>query len=136
MPQIGEQSLTHPRRLHFVLIALGLVAVVRLMVSVGEHGRVFVAGLTVPETCFAKIYFGADCPGCGLTRSMVHLAHGRFSDSVKANPGGAMLAVFACLLLARMWFPEASHKRLPSDRILISVVAAFVVTILVNWIVR
>ncbi|WP_233603924.1 MULTISPECIES: DUF2752 domain-containing protein [unclassified Pedobacter] len=37
-------------------------------------------------SCPFKAYFGVDCPGCGLQRSVVALLKGNFIDSFKFYP--------------------------------------------------
>ncbi|PWS27372.1 DUF2752 domain-containing protein [Pedobacter yonginense] len=37
-------------------------------------------------SCPLKFYFGIDCPGCGLQRSVLALLRGNFLDSFKLYP--------------------------------------------------
>jgi hypothetical protein len=48
-----------------------------------------------PVLCPFRVLTGLPCPGCGLTRSWVHLAHGQWDAAWFANPFGivSMLAV-------------------------------------------
>lgn len=50
----------------------------------------------IPPTCGMRIYYGLDCPGCGLTRSFITLAHGDLWASLRFNPAGVLL--FAALV--------------------------------------
>lgn len=43
-----------------------------------------------PTICPFRLATGLPCPGCGLTRSWVALAHGRVSDSFGANLFGPL----------------------------------------------
>jgi Protein of unknown function (DUF2752) len=54
-----------------------------------------------PVLCPFRLLTGLPCPGCGLTRSWVYLAHGQWQDAWAANPFGivSMLAV-AVLVIA------------------------------------
>lgn len=45
-------------------------------------------GFALPPLCIAKRLTGYDCPGCGLSRSFVALAHGEWSESLAFNPVG------------------------------------------------
>jgi hypothetical protein len=60
-----------------------------------------------PVVCPFRLLTGLPCPGCGLTRSWVHLAHGQWRDSFLANPFGMVLvgllvALVAAVVIARM----------------------------------
>jgi hypothetical protein len=75
-------------------ICLGVV-VLSLLLDVRSDDRVAFAAMPshpLPETCGCKLFFGIPCPGCGLTRSFVHLAHGRWAQSWQAHHLGWLLA--------------------------------------------
>ncbi len=57
------------------------------------------AGVKVqlPETCASRRILGVSCPGCGLTRSFVFMAHGEWRRAAKANAMGPIL-FFLCWL--------------------------------------
>ncbi|MBI2808468.1 MAG: DUF2752 domain-containing protein [Planctomycetes bacterium] len=79
-----------------VLCALALVASPFLDVRGGERvGVRWVPGLVLPPTCLSREMFGVSCPGCGLTRSFVHLAHGDWSASVQSHRLGWLLMAAA-----------------------------------------
>ena len=52
-----------------------------------------------PTICPFRLATGLPCPGCGLTRSWVYLAHGRWTDSVIANPFGVVAAALVVALI-------------------------------------
>jgi accessory gene regulator protein AgrB len=59
---------------------------------------VFFISLLVPpfekgtlDICVFKNLTNLPCPGCGLTRSFVYLAHGDITDSIRMNPFGIIL---------------------------------------------
>lgn len=41
--------------------------------------------LTLPETCTSRALLGFECPGCGLTRSFVLIAHGDWTTAWRLN---------------------------------------------------
>jgi len=53
------------------------------------------------NTCLSRLIFHADCPGCGLTRSMIAFAHGRLGNSLAFHPAGHLLFSYMVLLLAK-----------------------------------
>ena len=54
------------------------------------------SGLAAPEMCGSRIWFGLDCPGCGLTRGFIRLASGDWSGAIALNRVAPLLA-FAVL---------------------------------------
>ena len=77
------------------LLCLGLAA----CMSVGEQRRVYLLGWSqpLPETCVTYSRLGIDCPGCGLTRTFVHMAHAQFAEAWGLSPVGTLIFLFACL---------------------------------------
>ncbi|MBK9147727.1 MAG: DUF2752 domain-containing protein [Flavobacteriales bacterium] len=55
-----------------------------------------------PTLCLYKRVTGADCPGCGMTRSVFSLFHLEFEDAYRFNRGILALAP----LLAWLWARE------------------------------
>jgi hypothetical protein len=49
--------------------------------------------------CPFRLATGLPCPGCGLTRSWVYLAHGRWAESVTAHPFGVIAAALVVALI-------------------------------------
>lgn len=52
-----------------------------------------------PGLCNFRRWTGLPCPGCGLTRAFVHMAHGHVADAFAANAFGPMLFVVAALIV-------------------------------------
>jgi hypothetical protein len=57
----------------------------------------FLPGYALPSTCLSHSLFGVDCPGCGLTRSFVYLAHGDWQHSWQMHRLGWLLALAVLL---------------------------------------
>jgi len=54
-----------------------------------------IVGIQLPSICVWRNSTGVDCPGCGLTRSFICLAHRRPANAWNYNPAGWLLfAVF------------------------------------------
>lgn len=77
------------------LVCIGLAP----CMSVGANRRVYLLGWSqpIPELCMAYSRFGIDCPGCGLTRTFVHLAHGQLTSAWQINPVGTFVFLFTCV---------------------------------------
>lgn len=77
-----------------LLVACGIV-LAAAMLEVLPDQRVAVKGLRrypLPNACQARATLGVKCPGCGLTRSFVHLAHGDWQSSVQTHRLGWLMA--------------------------------------------
>lgn len=80
--------------------------------------------------CPTKYFFGMDCPGCGMQRSLVELLNGNFLESLKLYPGLLpMLFTLVFLVLHLIFKFERGAKVLQYSYIFsaVIVVGAFVV---------
>jgi len=64
-----------------ILLSAGLL-------TVGEDRKVIVPwfNFALPETCTLHYRFGIDCPGCGLTRSFIEIAHANPLAAFRLHP--------------------------------------------------
>ena len=46
---------------------------------------------TLPGVCTFKRFTGIGCPGCGLTRSFISIAHGKLRAAWNYNPAGILM---------------------------------------------
>ncbi len=79
-----------------MLILSAIVITLSCLLEVGEAGRVFFKGFPnwpVPQTCMSRDLFGVECPGCGLTRSYIHLMHGHWNDAWEMHRIGWLLFI-------------------------------------------
>jgi hypothetical protein len=95
---VGDAALTAAPRRHWEMLALaaGITSLAALLqvqpdgLRVGFHLGGW--GGELPPTCPLHAIGGIPCPGCGLTRSFVHLAHGDFAAAWEANRMGPAMA--------------------------------------------
>ncbi|MEO9322354.1 DUF2752 domain-containing protein [Nocardioides sp. C4-1] len=86
-----------------------------------------------PVVCPFRRLTGLPCPGCGLTRSWVYLAHGRWDDAYSAHPFGIVAMAAAVALVAAVVLGLVTRRPMPDvDRVLrrtwaLAVVAAWLV---------
>jgi hypothetical protein len=83
-----------------VLCAALAVIALAFLLEVRSDQRVafrFIPDFPLPETCPSRTLFHVDCPGCGLTRSFVHLAHGDWRASWNIQHAGMLLALAVLL---------------------------------------
>jgi uncharacterized protein DUF2752 len=101
-PQIPQNSARIKRDwlFHLVLLAMcGGVLVLSATLSVKNRTQVVLPGLGValPELCLMRRASGLSCPGCGLTRSFISLAHGDVARAWSYNPSGPLLFFLVAL---------------------------------------
>lgn len=85
-------SVSRPEPLfHLILLALSVgVLLLAAVLSIRSGTQVLLPllDLPLPELCTMRRMTGINCPGCGLTRSFIALAHGDARSSWLYNPAG------------------------------------------------
>lgn len=124
------------RQRHLFFAALAIVVAGLAFALQVQDDRVALAGFAdypLPHLCMSRSMFGVTCPGCGLTRSFVHLAHGDWQASWRAHRlGWLMAAVVLFQLPYRAWMLAGRRDALPPR--VVQLFAAIVVALLIiNW---
>ncbi len=91
--QLSDEAQTKRRwRYHFGWLALALAVLVVAATCSVPRDSVTIPGIAVslPGICLSQRLFGVSCPGCGLTRSFVALAHGEIARAWTFNPAGLL----------------------------------------------
>lgn len=101
-----------------MLLAAGVI-VAAAMLEVLPNERVAVRGLAsypLPHLCMSRLLYGFSCPGCGLTRSFIHLAHADWRAAWHVHRCGWLLAAlvvaqipYRALVLARLMRPISAR---------------------------
>lgn len=96
------------RRTHQTMLAIAVaVLVLSALLVIRPDQKVALWCLPnwpAPESCMSRTAWGIPCPGCGLTRSFVALAHGEFTRSWGYNRMGWVLALLtAAQIPYRLW---------------------------------
>ncbi|MCH8922154.1 MAG: DUF2752 domain-containing protein [Planctomycetes bacterium] len=121
-------------------IALAVLAASFLLQLPGDTKVELPLGnVQLPSICVWRNSTGVDCPGCGLTRSFICLAHGRPASAWKYNPAGLLLFTMLVGQLpyrgAQLW--RLSHGRQEwSNRLLNSIVWIMAIAVLGQWLIR
>jgi hypothetical protein len=96
-PTTSQQSTSRYRYHLSIFVVSALILAAAAFLNIPESGGVEAPFFgTLPGICTWKRFFGLDCPGCGLTRCFVALAHGHIRQAWHFNPAGLLL--FALLL--------------------------------------
>lgn len=91
----------------------------------------------LPEVCQSKVLLGLDCPGCGLTRSFIHLAHGDLAASLAVHSLGWLVALFvAAQIPYRLWALRSPTGAPLGERLPWIIAITTIVLLLANWITR
>lgn len=106
-----QRQLAARRQRHgTMLLAAMVVVVLALMLEVAGDERVTLGGIPLPPTCASRSLFDVDCPGCGLTRSFVLLAHGDWTGAWRMHRLGWLLAMLTLVQfpyrIAALRFPD------------------------------
>jgi len=94
MSRAGEGTGRPDVLFHWVLLVVCLVVLgLAAVMSVRGGRQVLLPGLAVPlpELCTMKRLWGIDCPGCGMTRAFISLAHGDVAAALSYNPAAVWL---------------------------------------------
>lgn len=87
----------------------------------------------LPESCTARSLLGIDCLLCGMTRSQIHLAHGRWSAAFAVHRLGWLAALLIVgqipyrLLRISGWIPA------PGKTFTLTLSAIVLSLLLINW---
>lgn len=110
------------RRVHLARgISLGQRAIVPVLALISLVGLIVARVWPVPSvdsgepTCILRILTGLPCPGCGMTRSWVHLAHGDVAAAFEYNLFGPLAMATAAGLV--VYTAVALVRRQPTERL-------------------
>ena len=83
------------RHLEMLLMSCAVVALAVVLDVRPDHqvSFRFLPNWPLPPSCASRAIFGVPCPGCGLTRSFVYLAHGEWQASLEMHRLGWLLAL-------------------------------------------
>lgn len=79
------------------------------LLRTGEGRQVLLpwCSFALPETCAMRLQFGVDCPGCGLTRGLIHGVHGDWGAAWQVNPVSLLVLAYVVLQIPLAWV----HRR-------------------------
>lgn len=96
----------------------------------------FLSDYPLPEACLSKRWLGWNCPGCGMTRSLIHLAHGRPRESFAVHHVGWMMAAAVLLQFPYRILALRRGQDTPlGDRFPLAFAITLAAALIVNWLV-
>lgn len=119
----------------FFLAAAAAVIAAAMLLEVHDD-RVALVGLSdypLPHLCMSRSLFGVSCPGCGLTRSFIYLAHGDWYAAWTAHRLGWLVAAIVLFQVPyRVWLLAGRGGGLPT-RFVQAYAAVVLALLLLNW---
>jgi Protein of unknown function (DUF2752) len=101
--------------------------------------NVHLFGLALPSLCGFKLLTTWDCPGCGLTRSLILALHGNFRESFQLHIWGIPLLVVLMFQIPyrifRYFRPQKAIVKLPAS-INKWISPAIFLSLMVPWLVK
>lgn len=92
---------------HLILLGIGIAVPLLGAMLVVDGERIafaFAPDWQFPHLCSSRVLFDVQCPGCGLTRSIVHLMHGDVAESFAVHHlGGLVLALIVLQIPWQVW---------------------------------
>ncbi len=127
-------------RLHLLLLVSCLsILIVSVLLHPNGARSVTLLGATLPELCGFHRLTGWNCPGCGLTHSVMSISQGKWIEAWNWNPAGPFFYVLIAFQvpyrLYALWCYRCRRRPsgIPWSGALIG--AAFAILI-VQWILR
>jgi hypothetical protein len=114
-----------------LFLTAGLLCKVEPDQSIGLSA---VPTIKLPMLCPSRLFFGVECPGCGVTRSLTHLLHGRFGQSFATHRLGWL--VFAVILFQipyRTWRLAGHTSPFDKPRVAMTLLWGFAALLIANW---
>lgn len=141
--ELRAQSLPIDTTLHWILLAMAASVILAACV-LQVHGEEYVVipgvNVALPGTCSFKRVVGADCPGCGLTRCFVSMAHGDLRRAWSFNPVGilffAVVAVQIPFRLIQLWRMRRGIEEIRLGWWGTWLLAGVAVALIVQWVAR
>lgn len=132
-------SVTRYKRHRFMLILACVVVASACLFRVPNNDRVELAGLEgvpMPSMCMSKSVWGVECPGCGLTRSLLCFFQGDLANSLALHRVGWIIAIAVVLQFPYRIVALARKQDHPLGKRLPAIFGYALIFILVgNWVV-
>lgn len=126
------------KKRHWTMLWIAIAVVVfAFALQVKGETQVAFHGFTdypLPELCGSRSLFHVDCPGCGLTRSILSLAHGDWERSLAFHRIGWVMALVIVLQIPyRIYRLHELKSRVPEVRWPQWFGHCLVALLMINW---
>jgi Protein of unknown function (DUF2752) len=128
---------------HAVLLGLSSVTIIlAVLLSVREETQVVIPliGVPIPELCMMRRTCGIECPGCGLTRCFISVAHGQLGDAWSYNPAGIWLFLIVAFQIPyrslQLWRIKRGHREIACSLPAQVALGLLAIALVVQWAIR
>jgi len=126
-------------RHRFMLGVSAAVVLLAFLLDVVPHGRVAFRGFEsrpLPHSCVYRLLYGGRCPGCGLTRGVIHFANGRIAASRAVHPLAWLIALTILMQFPYRLAGLFKQDALPLGRVVPAIFGWMLVALLIaNWLI-
>ena len=125
----------------YLLISLAVLTAA-FVLRIDADGQVYVPilGISSPHMCWFMQITGIGCPGCGLTRCFVSLAHGDLASAWAFNPAGLLFFPVVGAQIPyhalQIWRIRHNMPTWRPTRLSSALALALVAALLVQWVCR
>lgn len=136
--EVFDPRLRAECRRHWLFLGVAtFVAAMALALEVRPDERVHFRALPnwpLPHVCFSRAALGVPCPGCGLTRSFIYLAHGQWQQAWLEHRLGWLVAALAAFQFPyRIWAIRRGGRVAFSPRFATTLAVVLMVLLTANW---
>lgn len=103
-----------------LLIMSTIIVILSFTMTVRDGTQVLIPGTNqpLPGLCAFRNWFNWDCPGCGMTRAFISMAHGKFSLAWAYNPTSLLFFPMVVIQIPfRSWLIWLSKKGRPQPNL-------------------
>ena len=134
----GQHPAPLPRHWKTLLICSGmlLLAVALRLNARGDVLLPYTSGPALPSACLTRQVLHMDCPGCGMTRSFIAMAHGQARRAFSYHRLGPVIFLYVLLqvpLQACVLLTGRTGLLIVRPRYATAVIWAFIIALWLNW---
>ncbi len=82
-----------------ILAGSVIIMLLSFLLKVTDSNQVMLpsTSLLMPESCLTKMYWGVDCPGCGMSRAFICISSGQFERARQFNSASFVVYLFIAI---------------------------------------
>lgn len=127
---------------YHVIVLIGSLTILALAATMSVQGGTQVTpplfSQPLPELCHSRRFFGIDCPGCGMTRCFISLAHGDLAAAWRYNAAGILLFGMVVAQVPyrglQLWRVARGQAEWYSQRFVTALSVVLVTMLMVQWV--